>query len=127
MCACAQPVASHGDRPAPCCSRQPTDLLHLQGVGVPPHPLDEHQINVRMMLLQLLNWGVPPQALQLPRRPDPGRCRLCQLGSLEALVTVLLDVCDKALSQHKQVMRHRQLWSLVLLSPARPLEACALR
>ena len=62
-------------------------------------------MDVRVMLLHLFRAGVRPEALQLPRRPDLGRCRLCRLSSLEALVTVLLELSGKDLSQHKQVMR----------------------
>ena len=61
------------------------------------------------MLRRLFNMEVPPKALLLPRRPDLGRCRLCGLDNLEALIDVLLERCNNDLSQHKEVRRHCQL------------------
>lgn len=76
-----------------------------QGIGVPPHPIDKSAMNVRVMLLHLFRMGVPPNALLLPRRPGQGTQKLCQLESLEALVTVLTDVSEAGLSPYKEVMR----------------------
>ena len=63
------------------------------------------------MLRQLFSMGVQPEAL-LPRRPDPGRCRLCHPDSLTALVDVLIERCSGDLSRHKEVtMRsHLRAW-----------------
>ena len=57
------------------------------------------------MFTLLFDMGVQPEALLLPRRPDQGRCRLCQPDSLAALIDTLVERCNKDLSRHKEVMR----------------------
>ena len=56
------------------------------------------------MLERLFEMGVRPEALLLPRRPDQGKCKLCWIVSLDALITVLLERCNGDLSRHKEVM-----------------------
>ena len=67
------------------------------------------------MLMHLFRMGVQPKALLLPKGPDQGRCKLCQPNSLAALVDCLLVVCDRKLSQHKEVIRLRHVWIAVSL------------
>ena len=75
----------------------------LQGIGVPPHPVDNKQMEARKLLQSLFIMGVQPEALLLPRRPDQGKCKLCRLDHLQALIDVLMERCNGDLSQHKEV------------------------
>ena len=61
------------------------------------------------MLRRLFSMGVQPEALLLPGRPDPGRCRLCHPDSLTALIDILIERCSGDLSRHKEVMRRCHL------------------
>ena len=60
--------------------------------------------DARMMLKHLTScFGVRPQALLLPRQPGCGRARLCELGSLRALVDLMVQEGGQDLSQHTEV------------------------
>ena len=58
------------------------------------------------MLRHIFALGVQPQALLLPKRPDRGKCNLCQPDRLQVLIDVLRERGGKDLSRHKEVMRH---------------------
>ena len=60
------------------------------------------------MFKWLFNVGVQPEALLLPKRPDQGRCRLCEPELLQALIDVLSERCNGDLSPHKEVIRRCQ-------------------
>ena len=70
----------------------------------------------------LFDMGVQPEALLLPRRPDQGKCKLCQPEPLQALVDVLIERCNGNLSPHKEVIMRCYYHSL-LLPLARPCKA----
>ena len=67
------------------------------------------------MLRLLVELGVQPEALLLPRRPGQGKCRMLQPISLEPLAAILAERCNKDLSRHKEVRRQFLLQSLVML------------
>ena len=81
----------------PCCSA-------LQATGVPPLTLEMDKDEARSMLKRLIDMGVQPEALLLPRRPDQGKCKMCWAISLEALISVLKERGNGDLSRHKEVM-----------------------
>ena len=64
------------------------------------------------MIRRLFNLGVKPEALLLPKRPDQGKCKMCSLDSLQALLDSLLVRTKNDLSRHKEVRRHCQLHAL---------------
>ena len=60
--------------------------------------------DARMMLKHLTScFGIKPQVLLLPRQPGCGRVRLCELGSLQALVDLMVEEGGHDLSQHTEV------------------------
>lgn len=75
----------------------------MQGIAVPPHVITVSQPGARMMLHHLFSFGVRPEALLLPKRPDQGQCRLCVLPSLQGLIEELIDRSKKRLSRYKEV------------------------
>ncbi len=78
----------------------------LQTTAVPPLTLHFGKDEARTMLKCLFEMGVKPEALLLPRQPDPGKCKLCRALSLEALIDILMERCNGDLSPHKEVMGH---------------------
>ncbi len=50
------------------------------------------------MLRHIFALGVQPQALLLPKRPDRGKCNLCQPDRLQVLIDVLRERDGKDLS-----------------------------
>ena len=73
------------------------------------------------MIRRLFSMGVKPEALLLPKRPDQGKCMMCTLDGLQALMDILLVKCKNDLSGHKEVMRRCHLHALLietLCSPA---------
>ena len=71
------------------------------------------------MIKCLFEMGVQPEALLLPRRPDQGKCKLCQTASLLALVDVFMQRCNGDLSMHKEVSKVFQLASMLAIFSAR--------
>ena len=60
--------------------------------------------DARMMLKHLTScFGVKPQALLLPRQPGCGQVRLCEPGSLHALINLMAVELGPDISQHTQV------------------------
>ncbi len=72
------------------------------------------------MIRRLFNMGVKPEALLLPKRPDQGKCKMCTLHSLQALLDILLVQCKNDLSRHKEVMRRCHLPASLMLCSLRP-------
>ena len=60
--------------------------------------------DARMKLKHLTYcFGVKPQALLLPRQPGCGRVRVCELGSLQALVDLMIGEGGHDISRHTKV------------------------
>ena len=79
-------------------------VMLLQGIAVPPYGLPMATTDARMMLKHLTScFGVKPQALLLPRQPGCGRVRLCELGSLRALLELMVAEAGHDISRHTEV------------------------
>ena len=77
----------------------------LQGIAVPPFGVPMTTADARMMLKHLTScFGVKPQALLLPRQSGCGRVRLCELGSLQALVDLMVEDVGHDISRHTEVV-----------------------
>ena len=107
---------------------QLTCCMALQSIGIPPITIDLEMLETKRMLLQLFSMGVKPEALLLPQRPDQGKCKLCTLSSLQALIDIfLLDTKYRPaqwtkddLAQYKEVIG---LLYLLLIWPG-PATGC---
>ncbi|CAL5221738.1 g3987 [Coccomyxa viridis] len=88
---------------------EPVEQRILRGIAIPPVPVTLTMKEAHTMIRRLFNLGVKPEALLLPKRPDQGKCKLCSLDSLQALLDSLLVRTKNDLSRHKEVLMD-QLW-----------------